>query len=66
MVINIKRKITVFLGCVLASSCILTGCHGAKDSAGFEIPQELDENKKIELTFWAKNDTNVTQTAIYN
>ena len=66
MVINIKRKITAFLGCVAVSSCLLTGCHGAKESAGFEIPQELDENKKIELTFWAKNDTNVTQTAIYN
>ncbi|MBR3996183.1 MAG: extracellular solute-binding protein [Clostridia bacterium] len=29
------------------------------------IPDELDEDNKIELTFWAKNDTNKVQTAIY-
>ncbi len=44
----------------------LTGCHGKKGESTFEIPENLDESKKIEITFWAKNDTNVRQTAIYN
>lgn len=44
---------------------ILTGCHGSKGSRTFEIPSEFDTNEKIELTFWAKNDTNVTQSRIY-
>ena len=45
---------------------VLTGCHGAKSSMDFEIPESFDESKKIEVTFWAKNDTNKVQTAIYN
>ena len=36
------------------------------ESAEFNIPSEFDENKNIELTFWAKNDTNVNQTRIYS
>ena len=46
-------------------SLTFTGCHGKKKSVGFEIPAEFDTEKKIELTFWAKNDTNVKQTRIY-
>ncbi|MBR4781108.1 MAG: extracellular solute-binding protein [Lachnospiraceae bacterium] len=45
--------------------CLLTGCHGSKQSSTFEIPDEFDESEKIEITFWAKNDTNVTQSRIY-
>ncbi len=44
---------------------ILTGCHGSKGLAAFEIPEEFDLSKEYEITFWAKNDTNKTQTAIY-
>ena len=29
------------------------------------IPEEFDESGQYEITFWAKNDTNKTQTAIY-
>ena len=43
----------------------LAGCHGAKDIASFEIPLEFDTAKQYEITFWAKNDTNLTQTRIY-
>ena len=45
--------------------CLLTGCHGSKQNSTFEIPDEFDESEKIEITFWAKNDTNVTQSRIY-
>lgn len=43
----------------------LTGCHGSVDRADFVVPERFDENKKIELTFWAKNDTNKSQTDTY-
>lgn len=44
---------------------VLSGCHGSRGSGTFEIPSEFDQDKKIEITFWAKNDTNVTQSKIY-
>ena len=55
--------------CLLAltagSLLMLTGCHGSKGMDTFEIPEEFDLSKEYEITFWAKNDTNKTQTAIY-
>ena len=44
----------------------LTGCHGKKGSTEFTMPEGLDPNKTYEIVFWAKNDTNITQTKIYN
>ena len=43
----------------------LSGCHGARERLTFEIPSELDTGRQFEITFWAKNDTNVTQADIY-
>ena len=43
----------------------LSGCHGARERLSFEIPEELDTERQFEITFWAKNDTNVTQAEIY-
>jgi multiple sugar transport system substrate-binding protein len=43
----------------------LTGCHGSKGNAAFEVPEEFDTTQDYEITFWAKNDTNKTQTEIY-
>ena len=60
-----RRKWGIALVTALAIG-ILTGCHGAKSSSDFEIPESFDESKAMEITFWAKNDTNKTQTAIYN
>ncbi len=34
--------------------------------ASFEVPEEFDTARNFEITFWAKNDTNATQVAIYN
>ena len=50
---------------LIVLACMLTGCHGSKGMKSFEIPEEFDESKKYEITFWAKNDTNKTQTAVY-
>ncbi|WP_022779038.1 ABC transporter substrate-binding protein [Butyrivibrio sp. AE3009] len=44
----------------------LTACHGAVASRSFSVPDGFDESRNIEITFWAKNDTNVTQTKIYS
>ena len=43
----------------------LAGCHGKEGLSPFEIPEEFDLSRQYEITFWAKNDTNKTQTAIY-
>ncbi len=50
---------------LLALCVTLTGCHGSQNSSAFAIPQNFDESRKYEVTFWAKNDTNKVQTAIY-
>lgn len=61
---KIKRpaRLTV---CLLAFCLLLTGCHGSRETAGFSVPEQFDEEKQYELTFWAKNDTNKRQTDIY-
>ena len=67
---KISKIIALVMLLVLAAG-ILSGCHGtmdqnaAKEGYITEIPLYLDETKKIELTFWAKNDTNKVQTAVY-
>ncbi len=45
---------------------ILTGCHGREGLEEFVMPEEFDTSRDYEITFWAKNDTNKTQTDIYN
>ena len=60
------KKITAFaLAAVTTASLTLTGCHGSKGLQEFVIPEKFDTSREYEITFWAKNDTNKTQTAIY-
>ena len=59
------KKIRVMAMAMAAGAMLLTGCHGAKANKAFEIPESFDENKQIQITFWAKNDTNVVQSRIY-
>ena len=54
--------------CVLLTLALLltvTGCHGARGMESFVIPEEFDMSRDYEITFWAKNDTNKAQTAVY-
>lgn len=51
----------VLCGCVF----LLSGCHGREGIAPFRMPEQFDTAREYEITFWAKNDTNKTQTAIY-
>ena len=63
-----KKKILPFVlvvGILISSMCTLTGCHGKEGMEPFSIPEEFDTSKEYEITFWAKNDTNKTQTEIY-
>lgn len=44
----------------------LVGCHGTPAKVSFVVPENFDTEKQHEITFWAKNDTNITQVNIYN
>ncbi len=59
------RKRFLLLFAMIASLMIISGCHGSKGLPEFVIPSEFDTSKSYEITFWAKNDTNITQTQIY-
>ena len=59
------KTCTAYLLLVILSILTLTGCHGSRSIDSFAIPEEFDTSRTYEITFWAKNDTNKTQTAIY-
>lgn len=44
---------------------ILIGCHSNKILPDFKTPLEFDMDKEYNITFWAKNDTNLYQRKIY-
>ena len=62
-----RRIIAAALGlCMVFCSFSLVACHGQKQSLDeFEIDAEFDENQKIEITFWAKNENNAAQIDVY-
>ena len=58
------RKAVSVLLCVLILGS-LSGCHGSEGLPSFEMPREFDTSREYDIVFWAKNDTNITQTRIY-
>lgn len=50
---------------LLAGCLVLCGCHGSREQNAFAVPDTFDEGREYEITFWAKNDTNKNQVAIY-
>lgn len=61
------RIFALILSVLLALSCLvmLSSCHG---KAAAELRTELgtlDPNKEYNITFWAKNDSNYDQQAVY-
>ncbi len=60
-----KKKICLLTALILILSFALSGCHGSKGIPEFAVPNEFDESRDYEIAFWAKNDTNKTQTDIY-
>ncbi len=59
------RKTVALLLSVLFALSLLSGCHGKKESQSFKVPDTFSEDESFEIVFWAKNDTNKVQTAIY-
>lgn len=59
-----KRKI-VMLSLALGLLLGLTACHGSRGLDPFIVPESFDTSRNYEIDFWAKNDTNKTQTRIY-
>ena len=61
-----RRMCRLVLPALLALALpVLGGCHGSRGLRAFAVPENFDTSKEYEITFWAKNDTNKTQTAIY-
>lgn len=50
----------VIIGCFFTSVNTLQAAENS-----FSVPGEFDTSKNYEITFWAKNDTNITQKKIY-
>ena len=61
---GVKKLLSAGLAAFLLLAA-LSGCHGSRGLEAFEIPASFDAERPIEITFWAKNDTNKTQTTIY-
>ncbi len=59
------KKLLSFLLCLCLTAGLLAGCHGAPERLAYETPEEFDTSRNYEITFWAKNDTNLAQTQIY-
>ena len=62
---NKKKIAPYFAVAVVCFVLFLSGCHGSGDRTAFQVPEAFDTEKPYEITFWAKNDTNKTQTKIY-
>ena len=58
-----KKLTALFL--ILLTLLSFSGCHGAQEEKVFTIPEEFDTSRQFEISFWAKNDTNMTQVEIY-
>ena len=60
---NWKKLCLLFAAATV--SVLFTGCHGSKGLPEFTVPESFDTAQTYNITFWAKNDTNKTQTDIY-
>jgi len=67
-----KKCISVFL--IMAVLFSLTACHGKlaqpkteinETRAVFAVPESFDISRNYEISFWAKNDSNLTQVDVY-
>lgn len=74
---RILKKLMLTVSALFFVLC-LTACHGSynENSGGmatdyssaltdYELPSSFDSSKNYEITFWAKSDSNATQTQLY-
>ncbi|MDD6189429.1 MAG: extracellular solute-binding protein [Clostridiales bacterium] len=59
------RKLLSLLLASLTLCALFSGCHGSRGMNEFAMPEEFDMSRQYEISFWAKNDTNITQAEIY-
>ena len=65
---SFQRRILALLLtlCLALGAMSLVSCHGSLAVLEeFNIDTEFDENEQIEITFWAKNENNAEQVAVY-
>ena len=61
-----KRLLLTALALIMTAALLpLAACHGQKGLPEFRMPEAFDDAGEYEITFWAKNDTNITQVNIY-
>jgi len=60
-----KKLASLGMAALLMGTLALSGCHGRREQAAFTVPESFDTSRQYEVVFWAKNDTNKTQTDIY-
>lgn len=64
-----KKIFIILLFIIILSSChgkLVSKNYGKLIYTDFVVPEEFDESKTYNLTFWAKNDSNKFQQQIYN
>ena len=59
------KKLICLIALLTLVLSMFAGCHGAAEKKVFEIPESFDTSRNYEITFWAKNDSNMTQVDIY-
>ena len=59
-----KKKL-LFITTIFMLIIGLASCHGRKYIPNFVCPEEFDDTKEYNITFWAKNDSNPTQRRIF-
>ena len=62
---KIKFRLYSLLIVLLLCLPLFASCHGSAGLSEFAIPAEFDMTRNYEISFWAKNDTNVNQMNIY-
>jgi len=59
------RKRAALVIAMVLCLLLLSGCHGKQSRSGFAVPDHFDDQTPMEIVFWAKNDTNKNQVAVY-
>ena len=59
-----KKRMALCMAALLML-LVLTGCHGKQSGSVFAVPEAFDDGTPVEIVFWAKNDSNRNQVAVY-
>ena len=59
------KKLLLLVVSLLMLLC-LASCHGKVEQEEFVLPDNFDATKEYNITFWAKNENNSSQRAVYD